>query len=88
MNCVFPVWPANFGTLVIILVGWFSVPVLPFGAAITMVFVPTWVVVTPGLAGCPALAMGNIDVGIVLIMVVMVFWPAVACCCSRLEKLV
>lgn len=80
MNCVLPDWPANLGTLVMILVGWFRAPVLPLGAAITMVFVPTWVVVTPDVAGCPALAMVKMDVGIVLIMVEMDFWPGVICC--------
>lgn len=51
-----------------ILVGAERAPAVPFGAAITMVFVPTCVVVTP----VPGLATVSIDDGMVLMRVVRV----------------
>jgi hypothetical protein len=68
MNCVFPC-PAIFGTEVMILWGVpVSPPVLPLGAAMTMVLAP------PGVVAVlvPALAIDNMEDGIVLMMVFVV----------------
>ena len=68
MNCVLPACPASFGMEVMILVGVERLPELPLGAAMTMVLVPTWVVVTE----LPGLAMDSMEEGMVLIRVVTV----------------
>lgn len=68
MNWVFPC-PAILGTEVMILWGVpVSPPVLPLGAAMTMVLAP------PGVVAVlvPALAIDNMDDGIVLMMVFVV----------------